>query len=73
VRSRTGDARFLDFSEPRRVDRSDVQQRVEGTFPVFQYSAKSSDVIFAGISTTILSPRAVFSAAARRAVSAGSL
>src|SRR6266581_363390 len=45
----------------------------EGTLPVFQYSPKSSDVIFAGISTTDLSPRAVFSAAARRAVSAGSL
>ena len=49
--------------------------KAEGTLPVFQISSpkSSADVILAGISTTVLSPRAVLRAAARRAVSAGSL
>jgi hypothetical protein len=45
----------------------------DGTLPVFQYWAKSSDVIFGGISTTVLSPKPAFSAAATRALSAESL
>ena len=44
----------------------------DGT-PARPYSEKSSDVIFAGISTTTASPSAFFNAPARRSVSVGSL